>query len=296
MIEKFLLYLELEKNYSKHTLSAYKNDLNAFEVYCKDEQIYLLEEVTYSVVRSWVVFLNAQGVTNRSINRKTTALSSFYKYLFKIGVVADNPMACHKSLKIAKKINVPFTTVEIEEVLEQDKGTEFESQRNKVMIHLFYGTGIRRAELINLQVSDVDVVLAQIKVLGKRNKERIIPMYDALVQELESYLNLRNAIDTEGEELFVTNLGNKMYPSIVYSIVNSYFSDISTKTKKSPHVLRHSFATDLLNNGADLNSVKELLGHTSLAATQVYTHTSLDRIKQVYNQTHPRGVVKIKKL
>lgn len=296
MIEKFLLYLELEKNYSKHTLSAYKNDLNAFEVYCKDEQIYLLEEVTYSVVRSWVVFLNAQGVTNRSINRKTTALSSFYKYLFKIGVVADNPMARHKSLKIAKKINVPFTTVEIEEVLEQDKGTEFESQRNKVMIHLFYGTGIRRAELINLQVSDVDVVLAQIKVLGKRNKERIIPMYDALVQELESYLNLRNAIDTEEEELFVTNLGNKMYPSIVYSIVNSYFSDISTKTKKSPHVLRHSFATDLLNNGADLNSVKELLGHTSLAATQVYTHTSLDRIKQVYNQTHPRGVVKIKKL
>lgn len=291
-IDAFLEYLSLEKKYSHHTITAYKNDLISFRDYCvvefEDESI---QSASYTQIRSWIVSLVDQEISNRSINRKVSSLKSFYKFLQKTKQIDANPLANHKALKTSKEIQVPFSVKEVNlaiAAIESDDDT-FEAQRDKLIVELFYSTGMRRAELINLKLGSVDTNSGVLKVLGKRNKERMIPLLPSVAKSIASYLRYREEITTQSDHLFLTSKGNKIYETLVYRVINSYFSKVSSKVKKSPHILRHSFATHLLNEGADLNSVKELLGHSSLASTQVYTHNSLDQIKKVYNQAHPRS-------
>ena len=290
-IPSFLEYLLLEKGYSRHTITAYKTDLIAFKDFC--EVVYnqdSLVNINYVQVRSWVVSLIDADIANNTVNRKVSSLKSFYKFLQKTGLIEINPLAKHKALKVPKKVQVPFTSKEINQViLNINKNKDFDSIRNKLLVELLYSTGIRRAELINIKESDVNKANCTIKVLGKRNKERFVPILASVLDTLNEYLMLRNKNQSDSEFLLTTSKGNKIYETLVYRIINSYFSQVSSKVKKSPHILRHSFATHLLNEGADLNSVKELLGHSSLASTQVYTHNSLDAIKKVYNQAHPRS-------
>jgi integrase/recombinase XerC len=291
LVNSFLEYLVLERKYSVHTVTAYKNDISSFFEFCKEEyETKKLTDVNYSQIRSWIVKLVDDGISNNSINRKISSLKSFYKFLQKTNQITSNPLAKHKSLKVAKKVQVPFTSKEINQVIERlEEGSDFKSLRNKLIVELFYSTGMRRAELIHLKLASISFQSKTIKVLGKRNKERLIPLIPSVLKTIEEYLILKNEIATDTNYLFVTEKGKKVYETLVYRVINNYFSDVSTKVKKSPHILRHSFATHLLNQGADLNSVKELLGHSSLASTQVYTHNSLEKIKQVYNQAHPRS-------
>ena len=290
-ITSFLEYLLLEKGYSRHTITAYKTDLIAFKDFC--EVVYnqdSLVNINYVQVRSWVVSLIDADISNNTVNRKVSSLKSFYKFLQKTGLIEINPLAKHRALKVPKKVQVPFTSKEINQViLNINKNKDFDSIRNKLLVELLYSTGIRRAELINIKERDVNKANCTIKVLGKRNKERFVPILASVLDTLDEYLILRNKNQFDSEFLLITSKGNKIYETLVYRIINSYFSQVSSKVKKSPHILRHSFATHLLNEGADLNSVKELLGHSSLASTQVYTHNSLDAIKKVYNQAHPRS-------
>ncbi|WP_435254414.1 tyrosine-type recombinase/integrase [Tenacibaculum sp. A30] len=291
LIEAFLEYLAFERNYSKHTIQAYNTDLIAFKDFCEvefDQED--LENIHYNQIRTWIVSLVNSGVSNRSVNRKVSSLKTFYKFLQKIGEVTTNPLASHKALKVQKKIQTPFDQNEVEEVLKLlNKASDFESIRDRLIVELLYSTGMRRIELINVKEKDVDYSKKAIKVLGKRNKERYVTILPSVYKTLEKYLSEKKAYEIENEEaLFVTKKGVKIYETLVYRIINLYFSRVSTKAKKSPHILRHAFATHLLNNGASLNSVKELLGHSSLASTQVYTHNSLEQIKKVYNKAHPR--------
>ena len=291
MIASFLEYLSLEKKYSAHTIKAYKNDLISFRDFMVTEfSEEDLSKINYNQIRSWIVSLVDLKVSNRSINRKVSSLKSFYKFLQKTHQITGNPLSKHKALKVERKIQVPFNVKEINKVIDLvSDEDDFTSVRNKLIVELFYSTGIRRAELINIKEKDVSLSNKTIKVLGKRNKERFAPLLNTVIHTLKQYLQLKEEFSIGIEELFITEKGNKIYETLVYRIINSYFSQVSTKEKKSPHILRHSFATHLLNEGADLNSVKELLGHSSLASTQVYTHNSLDAIKKVYNQAHPRS-------
>ncbi len=290
LINFFLKYLSYEKKCSQHTVAAYLVDLKAFENYCKDDLgIQSVTEVDYVHIRAWIVSLSEKDNSHRSINRKISALKSFYKYLIKIREIEKSPLAHHQSLKIAKKVLIPFSEKEMMTVINAITGDDFESIRNKLVIELLYSTGMRRAELINLKEFDLDLSNKTIKILGKRNKERIVPLLNSIIESIQEYQTARSQIVTNTNHFFITSKGNKLYETLVYRIINDYFSAISSKSKNSPHVIRHSFATHLLNQGADLNSVKELLGHASLASTQVYTHNSLEKIKQVYNQTHPRS-------
>ena len=295
MIDAFLEYLSLEKKYSVHTVIAYKTDLLSFRDFLATE--YNQEEflsVHYPQIRNWIVSLVDGKISNRTINRKVSSLKSFYKFLQKTKQIKINPLSKHKALKVAKKVQVPFSSKEINLVINSiDEEHDFTLIRNKLIVELFYSTGIRRTELINIKEVDVSFSNEVIKVLGKRNKERFVPLLKSVVPTLKKYLELKKEFSKELEVLFITSKGNKIYETLVYRIINSYFSKVSTKVKKSPHILRHSFATHLLNEGADLNSVKELLGHSSLASTQVYTHNSLDEIKKVYNQAHPRSNKKV---
>ncbi|OSY88013.1 integrase [Tenacibaculum holothuriorum] len=289
LIDAFIDYLSFEKKYSKHTILAYEKDLLAFKDFCEVEYDQTdIENIHYNQIRTWIVSLVNQNISNRSINRKVSSLKSFYKFLLKIGEIKINPLAKHKSLKTEKKIQVPFTVKELEDIFELTQENSFEDIRNRLVIELLYSTGIRRAELINIKERDINYYDNTIKVLGKRNKERFVVLLDTVKQILLKYLEFKKQIKTNAEELLVTEKGVKLYETLVYRIINSYFSRVSTKVKRSPHMLRHTFATHLLNNGASLNTVKELLGHSSLASTQVYTHNSLEQLKQVYNKTHPR--------
>lgn len=292
-IKSFISYLSLEKNYSLHTIKAYQNDLVAFQNFCKERfNVGDIDQVAYSLIRSWVVSLVESGVSHRSVNRKIASLKAYYKFLLGLGILTINPLAKHKALKTAKKIEIPFSEVEMDEVLSQIPFLDnFEGRRDKLIIELLYTTGIRRAELIGLKVKDVDYRAMTIKVLGKRNKERIIPLLEATKDLFLSYNLLRSDMESIEDTgyIFLTEKGNKMYETLVYRIINKYFSLVSAKVKKSPHILRHTFATHLLNRGADLNSVKELLGHSSLASTQVYTHNSIAELKKVHFSAHPRS-------
>ncbi|WP_439128758.1 tyrosine-type recombinase/integrase [Polaribacter sp.] len=294
LIESFLEYLSLEKKYAVHTITAYKTDLLAFKDFIETEyKVVDLTEVHYPQIRTWIVALVNQKISNTTINRKISSLKSFYKFLQKTEQIEKNPLLKHKSLKTPKKVQVPFTVKEISNAIDiNTEENNFTSLRNKLLIELLYSTGIRRTELINLKDRDINVAERTIKVLGKRNKERYVPLLATVIQTLKGYQKEKNKISVKSEYLFITSKGNKIYETLVYRIINSYFSRVSEKVKKSPHILRHSFATHLLNEGADLNSVKELLGHSSLASTQVYTHNSLDAIKKVYNQAHPKSVKK----
>ena len=290
-ITSFLNYLALEKKYSHHTITAYQNDLNSFQAFCNQE--YGDENIAtanYSQIRNWIVSLVNSKISNRSINRKVSSLKSFYKFLQKTKQIESSPLAKHQALKVLKQVQVPFSEKEIFSVLNiLDDDGDFESVRNKLMVELFYSTGMRRNELINIKITDIDDVNETVKVLGKRNKERYIPLLKSVRESLKKYSEFRKEIEGAEPYLFLTKNGKKIYDTLVYRVINNYFSAVSSKVKKSPHVIRHSFATHLLNEGADLNAVKELLGHSSLASTQIYTHSSLGKLKEVYNQAHPRS-------
>lgn len=284
-------YLVKEKNYSPLTVRAYIDDILSFQEYLQEQSI-SLEEVVYPNIRSWIVTLVEQNISTTSVNRKISALKSFYKFLLKTKQISVNPLLKHKSLKVAKKVQIPFSEKEMQDVFSNiDYSNDFESIRNRFVIELFYATGMRRAELINLKVNSIDELQKTIRVIGKRSKERIIPLLDCTLILYKLYKEQRNHLEVinNKEMLILSKTGNKVSESFVYRLINDYFSTVSKKEKKSPHVLRHSFATHLLNNGADLNSVKELLGHASLSSTQIYTHSSLAELKKVYQDAHPRN-------
>ena len=284
-------YLVKEKNYSPLTVRAYLDDINSFQDYLNQQSI-SLEEVVYPNIRNWIVVLIEQNISTNSVNRKISALKSFYKFLLKVKQISVNPLLKHKSLKTAKKVQIPFSEKEMKDVfLDNDYSNDFESIRNRFILELFYTTGIRRAELINLKLNSISETQKTIRVIGKRNKERIIPVLDCTLDLFENYKLQRNKLEriNDVEMLILSKTGNKVSESFVYRLINDYFSTVSKKEKKSPHVLRHSFATHLLNNGADLNSVKELLGHASLSSTQIYTHSSLAELKKIYQEAHPRN-------
>jgi integrase/recombinase XerC len=286
-------YLQLEKKYSPHTVIAYLSDVVSFESFMKSEfDSEDLLEVNYSLIRSWIVALVDNAISNTSINRKITALKAYYKFLLKTKQIAVSPLIKHKSLKTPKTLQIPFSEKELDQVLHQIKYPDgFEGVRDKLIIDLFYSTGIRRTELIHVKMINIDFSNATLKVLGKRNKERILPLLPAITSQFKLYLTERAYLEriADSEYFFLTLKGVKMNDSLVYRLINNYFSGVSEKVKKSPHILRHTFATHLLNNGADLNSVKELLGHSSLASTQIYTQSSLYELKKVYGDAHPRN-------
>jgi integrase/recombinase XerC len=291
--EAFRDYLLLEKKYSPHTVGAYLNDIVSFESFVVESfDQDNIDAVNYSQVRSWIVFLVDQNISNVSVNRKMASLKAFYKFLLKTKQIEINPMLKHKALKTPKVVQVPFSEKELKDLLSQiEVPVGFEEVRDKLIVEMFYVTGMRRAELIHLMIKNVDRSAGVIKVLGKRNKERIIPILPIIVDQVDSYIKERDGLDNivDSDYFFISKKGLKLSESFVYRLINSYFSRVSEKVKKSPHVLRHTFATHLLNNGADLNSVKELLGHSSLASTQVYTHNSLAELKKVYKGAHPRN-------
>ncbi len=292
-LKPFTDYLLLEKNYSGLTVNAYQKDLETFLEFIKVEyDTEGIKHINYSQIRSWIVYMVEKGLSNRSINRKISALNTYYKFLLKTGDINQNPLSKHKALKMSKKVQVPFSETEMTAVLDDlNFDDDFESIRNKLIIELFYSTGIRRIELVELTLTSVDIDNKMLKVLGKRNKERIIPLLNSVVKTISKYLISRNKLSSiiDTNSLFLTKKGFKIYETLVYRIINEYFSEASSKVKKSPHILRHSFATHLLNQGADLNAVKELLGHSSLAATQIYTHNSIAELKKVHIKAHPRS-------
>ncbi|MDT0608360.1 tyrosine-type recombinase/integrase [Croceitalea rosinachiae] len=292
-LEAFTSYLSIEKNYSHHTVNAYQKDILEFTSFCSSNyDTMMIDNVDYTLIRSWIVDLVDKGISNRTINRKIASLKGYYKFLQKIGQLSKSPLLKHKALKTQKKLEIPFSELEMEKVLMQIPfENDFEGIRDKLIIELLYATGMRRAELINLKVDDFNGTKTTLKVLGKRNKERIIPILPSLSELFTSYLWYRSSISLNENQpfLFLTKTGYKIYETLVYRVINKYFSMVSPKIKKSPHILRHTFATHLLNKGADLNAVKELLGHSSLASTQVYTHNNIAELKKVHLTAHPRN-------
>jgi integrase/recombinase XerC len=291
--DAFRDYLQLEKKYSSHTINAYLNDIAYFESFNKEcFQQESIEKVSYSQIRSWIVSLVDDSVSNVTINRKIASLKAFYKFLLKTKQIEVSPLLKHKALKVPKKLQIPFSEKELINALGQvNESGGFQEVRDRLIIDLFYTTGIRRTELIHIKCVDVNLFSNTIKVLGKRNKERILPILPIVIKQLLLYIKEKEGLEgvVDQEYLFLTKKGLKLSDSFVYRLINSYFSTVSEKVKKSPHILRHTFATHLLNNGADLNSVKELLGHSSLASTQIYTHNSLSELKKVYQEAHPRN-------
>ncbi|MBE0391467.1 Tyrosine recombinase XerC [Flavobacterium sp. PL0002] len=292
-IAAFQDYLQKEKKYSQHTVKAYCGDVLEFQVFntaeFDDDDI---AGVAYGQIRSWIVLLVDGGLSNTSVNRKIASLKAFYRFLLKSKQIVVSPLVKHKALKTNKILQIPFSEKEIVNALNVEIGSgSFEIVRNKLIVDLFYATGMRRAELIGLRYANVDLSNSTIKVLGKRSKERILPILPVVMGQFSRYIEERSHLELISDEdsFFLSKKGLKLSDSFVYRLINSYFSRVSEKVKTSPHVLRHTFATHLLNNGADLNSVKELLGHSSLASTQIYTHSSLLELKKVYNEAHPRS-------
>jgi len=291
-IPAFLEYLSLEKKCSPHTLKAYQANLEAFEVFITEQgSLEKIEEVSYGEIRAWIVSLIQSGNTPRTVNRKLSALRSYYKFLLRIGSIPVSPLKEHKALKTDTKVALPFSQEEIQRLLAADFfPEEYTGVLQRTVIQLLYYTGIRRSELIELKVQDVDLSEGLMKVLGKRNKERLLPLLPEIKTQLTQLLEQQkqHQISRESEHFFVNSRGKKLSEAFVYETVKTYLSKVSTKTKRSPHVLRHSFATHLLDQGADLNAIKDLLGHSSIAATQHYTHSSMKKIQDIYKKAHPR--------
>ena len=290
-IQAFLDYLQFEKRYSPHTLTAYGTDLLQFNEYLA--RLYECSAISAEavMVRSWMMTLIEGGCSKRSLNRKLTSLRQFYKYSLRNNLIDSDPMLRVVSMKVDKTLPSFITKDEMTYLLDVKKFTnDFEGVRNKMLLELFYSTGIRLSELIALKVTDVDYVNKQIKVFGKRSKERIIPLLDSCLDSLRFYVeSYRFEVVEKDASLFLTKSGNVLYPKLVYRIVNSYLGDVTGVKQKSPHILRHAFATHMLNEGADLNAIKEILGHSSLTSTQIYTRSSAERLKEIYKQAHPRG-------
>lgn len=287
--DRFLEYLQFEKRFSAHTLVAYQNDIEQLSVYLNSMyQITSIEEVNHTLIRSWIVDMMDQGISPRSVNRKITSLKTFYKFLLRQKWVFENPMLKIQSPKTSKRLPVFVEKEKMDVLLDHVAfGTDQKGLRDKLIIELFYSTGMRLSELIQLKEKDVDLYANQLKVLGKRNKERLIPITNELKQLLQQYAKERPA--TEEEVLLLSDKGKKLSEKFVYNLVKAYLSQVTTIDKKSPHVLRHTFATHMLNNGADLNAIKELLGHANLSATQVYTHNTVEKLKNVHKQAHPKA-------
>ena len=294
-LKAFTDYLLYEKKYSPLTVSAYQRDIESlleFVSKSNNTNQITIESINYSQIRSWIVVMVEDGVSNRSINRKISALNTCFKFLIKVDAIQTNPLSKHKALKTSKKVQIPFSLDEVDIAIANIDGQDkFESLRNKLIVETFYSTGIRRSELIHIKLKDFDAVNKTLKVLGKRNKERIIPLIPSVIKTYKLYMEERNLVlnSSNNSYLFITSKGKKTYDTLIYRIINKYFKLISSKQKTSPHILRHSFATHLLNEGADLNAVKELLGHSSLSSTQVYTHNNIKELSKVYRSAHPRS-------
>ena len=293
LIEKFIEDLRVEKNYSNHTITAYKTDLNNFNDFLIQSSTKTkIENIDYKVIRSWIVKMVNDNISNRTINRKISSLKSFYKFLIKTDTINSSPLIAHSPLKQSKKIQVPFSKEEINTLLDNDYfNKDYNGTLKKTIISFFYFTGVRRIELISLKSSNVNLESSTLKVIGKRNKERIIPILPKLKKSIIYYQEFKSKSfkNLDLDLLFISKDGKQLSEKFVYRTVKEYFNLVSPKVKKAPHVLRHSFATHLINEGADINSVKELLGHASLSATQVYSHTSMERIKEVFQNSHPRA-------
>ncbi|OHX66889.1 site-specific tyrosine recombinase/integron integrase [Flammeovirga pacifica] len=288
-LQSFFDYLKYEKKVSEHTVTAYTIDLNQFEDFLKNEQPhFLIENCSKSEIRLWIASLMEEKLSNKSVNRKIASIKSFFKYLRKIDAITSDPSRGIHSIKTPKRLPQYVKASEMEALFNRDAfDNSFEGIRNKLILEFLYGTGLRASELLGIEVKDIDFSTKTIKVLGKRNKERLIPLHSVLIQQLNNYLKERNTFDSTA--LFIHQKGTALnYPQL-YQIVKKYLSEHTTTSKKSPHVLRHSFATSMLENGAQLNDIKELLGHANLSATQIYTHSTLKRMKSVHTQAHPRG-------
>ena len=292
-MDLFFKYLEFEKRFSPHTLTSYHTDLGQFSDYlAQTYQITDAAEAGHSIIRSWIMTLVQKELDNRTINRKIACLRSYYKFLLRNGRITQNPMLKVKSPKMAKKLPHFVQQEPINKLLDGfDFPESFEGYRDKLILEFLYGTGIRLAELINIKETDLNLHNNTVTVLGKGNKERIIPINDSLLLCVNKYLNFKKSFFTDNNPTFllVTTKTAKLYPKFVYRTVKKYMRLISTDQHLSPHALRHSFATHLLNNGADLNAIKDLLGHTSLAATQVYTHNSIEKLKSIFDKAHPKA-------
>lgn len=293
-IQSFENYLALERNYSPHTVKAYIADLEEFSLFCRIKfETENLEGVDYTLIRSWLISLVESGLSGRSVNRKTASLKAYYNYLLRMGQIKANPLKGHKPVKSSKKLEVPFSEQEMDRLFNLfPQANTFEDSRNQLIVELLYTTGIRRSELTGIKLSDLDLSSGTLKVLGKRNKERLIPLLKEVVVRFEDYLDFRKNTfpELDCDAIFLSNKGNKLNDSFVYRIINRYLREVSDKSKRSPHMLRHTFATHLLNKGADINSVKELLGHSSLASTQVYTHSSIAELRRIHEGAHPRNL------
>ncbi|MHC1707917.1 MAG: tyrosine recombinase XerC [Bacteroidales bacterium] len=293
--ERFLQYIRYEKRYSVHTITAYRNDLEQFQAFLQIRyQEGNINGVTHQMVRSWLVELINQGISTRSVNRKLTSLKSFFRFLLKEGLIENSPMSKVTAPKIAKRLPVFIEEESMELLLDQFSNTEdYLVFRDRLILELFYATGMRRTELINLKEKDVNLYQSTFKVLGKRNKERLIPFGNNIGRLLKDYLKVKqkyfDVVEDKEEYLFLSAKGKRLDPRNVYKIVNQYLDIYAKSEKKSPHVLRHTFATHMLNRGADLNAIKEILGHANLAATQVYTHNTIEKLKKIYEQAHPRA-------
>ena len=287
-LSNFFDYLSKEKNFSNNTVVAYRNDLETFKLFCLDHyEISNIAVVTYPIMRDWIINLSEKNLSPLTINRKISSLSKYYDFLLKIQVNKVSPLKNHKRLKVQKKLIIPFSEDEVFKIIDVFS-KDFEGKRNLLIVDTLYSTGIRRDELINIKLNDVFLSENLIKVLGKRNKERLVPVLASLNKRIKDYLDFRNEIHSNSSSLFITKKGKSIGPSLVYRVVKKYFSKVSTKVKTSPHVLRHSFATHMLNNGADINSIKEIMGHSSLASTQIYTKIKLPKIINDYKKNHPR--------
>lgn len=292
LVEKYLRYLRYEKNYSSHTEISYFTDLGQFSEFLNSKcEGAPLQDADGDMIRQWIVSLIGSGVSARSVNRKLSSLKSFYRYLIRVGEMKQSPMKKVIAPKMAKPIPSFVNYADMATVLDAPlNGSDFDEYRNRVIMELFYVTGMRRAELIGLKDGDIDLYTDTIKVLGKRNKQRLIPISAGTKELISTYIDLRNGLEAkQSGSFFVRENGEPLYPMLVHRIVTSCLQWIPTLAKTSPHVLRHSFATGMLNNGAELNAVKELLGHSSLASTEVYTHTSFEELKKAYNKAHPRA-------
>ncbi len=296
MTDRFINHIKYARRLSANTIKAYQNDLTQFCDYLvKSYDITDVAQANHQNIRSWLVFLIDHSISPKSINRKITTLKSFYKYLIRENVIQENPMLKIISPKSPKLLPSFIKESDMDQLnLNVDFGADFSGIRDKLILDTFYSTGIRLSELINLKASDVDLSNQTIKVLGKRSKERIVPITQSLSISISQYLPLRQLIMTENnlennEYFFITKTGKQTYPKLVYRIVTKYLAYVSKNPKKNPHTLRHSFATSMLNHGADLNAVKEILGHSNLAATQIYTHNTIEKLKKIYKQAHPRA-------
>lgn len=289
--EKFLQYIKFEKRFSPHTIIAYQSDLEQFYAFLeKTYQLNDIKPVNHQIIRSWIASLMQQKTSTRSVTRKLTSLKTFYKFLLREGEVKTNPMQKVISPKISKRLPVFVDKKNMNAMLDNiDFGKDLDGLRNRLILEMFYCTGMRLSELINLKMSHVNNYTGTIKVLGKRNKERLIPFTPPLKSLIDEYMRERKKAGLDSEYIFVTEKGEKVYEKLVYRVVRQYLSAATTAEKKSPHVIRHTFATHMLNNGADLNAIKELLGHSNLSATQVYTHNSFEKLKNIYKQAHPRA-------